>query len=125
MDTRTKILSPAAAAEAARACGGPIRVLTGYFDPLLGDHARRLTEVKAGGGTLFVAIQDPAGPLLPARARAELVAALGAVDWVILSDAGPADGWLESFPAETVLREERADARRTEEFVLHVRSRHE
>lgn len=123
MDTRTKILTPAGAAKAARNFGGPLRLLTGYFDPLLAGHARRIAELKAGGGALFVAIEEPPEPLLPGRARAELVAALGAVDCVILPEDGPSDAWLRSFPAETVLREEEADARRTEEFVRHVRSR--
>lgn len=78
MDTREKILSPAAAA----ALSPPVLVL-GYFDPLTADHARRLDAL---GCRVTVAILDPPDPLLPAQARAELVAALRCVNHVVLGD---------------------------------------
>ena len=85
MDTRTKIVPAAKAAEiAARGA----TVVSGYFDPLLPVHAGRLGQLKRAGAPLLVLISDPEAPVLPARARAELVAGLAAVDYVAESGAG-------------------------------------
>ncbi|HET8549598.1 MAG TPA: hypothetical protein VFL57_16420 [Bryobacteraceae bacterium] len=97
MDTRQKIIEPEAV------------VVTGHFDPLTADHARRLESLKRHGRRLVVVITSPSNPILPARARAELVAGLAAVDRVLIADE--------------VVREEAADFERTRELVAHVRSR--
>jgi len=60
---------------------------------------------------LVVEITDPPQPLLPARARAELVAALGMVDYVVLADGAKTS-------------DAPADAGFTERFVQHVLHRH-
>jgi len=79
LDTRSKILASAA--------GLNVETLViGYFDPVTAEHAARLAEL---GGGLTVAIVDPPEPLLPARARAELVAALRGVERVIVGDPRP------------------------------------
>lgn len=59
-------------------------LVAGYFDPVVADHARRLEAIGPG---LTVCLLDPPDPLLPARARAELLAAFAGVDRVILGDA--------------------------------------
>jgi hypothetical protein len=56
-------------------------LVLGYFDPLTAAHVARLAEL---GASLTVAVLDPPDPLLPARARAELVAALRAVAQVMI-----------------------------------------
>jgi hypothetical protein len=56
----------------------------GYFDPLLADHARRLSELQR---PVVVVVADPPEPLLPLAARQLLVAALECVDCVL----GPGD----------------------------------
>ena len=76
MDTREKILTP----DAAASLRVPVLVI-GYFDPVTAGHAERLAALGSG---LTVAILDPPDPLLPARARAELVAALRCVDHVFV-----------------------------------------
>jgi hypothetical protein len=81
MDTRAKI----AAAGAAPALPPGTRVVSGYFDPLLRAHADQLAALRQGHPALAVVITDPLQPLLPARARAELVAALECVDAVFLA----------------------------------------
>ena len=125
MDTRTKIVSmeyAAAAARSGRAAGKPVTLVGGFFDPLLAAHARRLAEIAPRGGALFVALQDPPLPVLPAQARAELVAALCMVDYVILP--GPlAPGLADWIPAEAVFSEEAADQRRTQDFIQRVHDR--
>lgn len=79
MDTRTKIVS---AHEAADLAAAGATVVSGYFDPLLASQARRLKELKRDGVPLLVLIATPKDPILPASARAELVASLGVVDHV-------------------------------------------
>ena len=93
MDTRTKIVTTAEARRLASeglASESGLTIVSGYFDPLLSWHARRLselkTELKAGlkreSTALLVLIGTPKDPILPARARAELVAGLAVVDHV-------------------------------------------
>ncbi len=110
MDTRTKIVT---AAEAANLAAAGATVVSGYFDPLIASQALRLMELKRDGAPLLVLISTPNHPILPARARAELVAALRVVDHV--SDL--ADGiWAE-------FRLEQEDAARLEKLVEHVHAR--
>jgi bifunctional ADP-heptose synthase (sugar kinase/adenylyltransferase) len=79
VDTRQKIVD---AAEAARIAASGATVVSGYFDPMLASHAERLAGLKRAGATLLVLIATPQDPILPARARAELVAGLAVVDHV-------------------------------------------
>jgi glycerol-3-phosphate cytidylyltransferase-like family protein len=102
VDTRTKIV---ATAEAIRLAAAGATVVSGYFDPLLASHAERLDGLKRDGAALLVLIATPEGPLLPARARAELVAGLAVVDHVAEAANGlPAHHRLES---EDVMRLEK------------------
>ncbi len=109
MDTRVKII---AASEAARLVAEGATVVSGYFDPLLAWHARRLAGLKRDG-KLIVAIVDPPDPILPARARAELVASLRAVDHVVETNNG----------VRVDVRLEDEDQQRFEELVAHVHAR--
>jgi len=102
VDTRTKIIP----LEQARQLSGTLW-LTGHFDPLLAEHARDLRHRAAPGQTLVVEITNPENPLLPQRARAELVAALESVDYVVIGNGAQSD-----------------DAAITERFIHHVLNRH-
>lgn len=82
----------------------------GYFDPLLAEHVRRLRGCANPGQLLVVEVSEPDLPLLPQRARAELVAALSMVDYVVLGNGAPAGGIV--------------DAGVTAEFIEHVIQRH-
>ena len=122
MDTRHKIVSARAAAERLR--GEPKRrLLVGHFDPLYAAHARRLQEICAPGEQLVVVLTDPPHPLLPAAARAELVAGLQAVAHVILSDDNGVEELIQSLAPVEVLREGPGDERRTGELIAHIRAR--
>lgn len=120
MDTRNKIIDPASAARAA--AGTSLTVVTGYFDPLTAAHARRLEEIAAGGAPLLVIVRTPPDPILEARARAELVAALSCVRYVTIEEGG-AD-WSKQFSAARLIREEEDDLRRRRELIALVRRRH-
>jgi bifunctional ADP-heptose synthase (sugar kinase/adenylyltransferase) len=109
MDTRVKIVTKV---EAARLAAEGATLVSGYFDPLLASHARRLAALK-GSAKLIVAIEDPPRPILPARARAELVAGLRAVDFVV-------EG-LDGLRADVRLEQE--DLQRFEGLVAHVHER--
>ncbi len=121
MDTRSKILgldAAAAAAERARRGGRAVTLVTGWFDPVVAAHARALPPEHAAR---FVAIGDPPEPLLPARARAELVAGLRAVDYVVIAPAAAAEAALRP---DSICHAEADDDRRRQELIRHVQSRH-
>lgn len=123
LDTRQKIIS---ADDAIRAIGRPARLklIIGYFDPMHTAHARRLAELRRDGETMAIAIGDPASPILPRRARAELVAALRVVDYVISVDDNAIAALVESLQPQEVIREDAADEQRTRALIEHVRRRH-
>jgi hypothetical protein len=79
MDTREKIID---ATQAAAIAASGATVVSGYFDPLVASHAERLSALKPNGQKLLVLIATPDNAILPAAARAELVAGLRAVDYV-------------------------------------------
>jgi D-glycero-beta-D-manno-heptose 1-phosphate adenylyltransferase len=89
--------------------GRRVAFANGCFDLLHVGHVRYLEAARAEGDVLVVgvngdravrALKGPGRPLLSAAARAELVAALEAVDYVVIFDEPT---------AEAVLRELRPD----------------
>lgn len=113
VDTREKILCRKAAAQLLRSRPGA-PVVTGYFDPLLAAHARRLREI---GSRLIVCVRRSDDCLMPERARAEMVASLACVQFVIPEDC------LSTIDSQNVISEEDSDLRRRAEFAEHVRRR--
>lgn len=89
------------------AAENPAVWMSGHFDPLLAEHARILHAAAQPGRLLIVEVTDPAAPLLGTRARAELVAALADVDYVVVNAS----------------QSSAADSPLTEQFVRHVRQR--
>jgi len=79
VDTRAKIVD---AVQARLLANKGATVVSGYFDPLVASHAERLAELKRERVPLLVLIATPDDEILPARARAELVAGLAVVDYV-------------------------------------------
>jgi len=78
-----------------RALGGTVVFTNGCFDILHPGHVRYLSAARGLGDHLVVAvnsdrsvrsIKDPGRPVMDEQARAELVAALGCVDTVIVFD---------------------------------------
>jgi bifunctional ADP-heptose synthase (sugar kinase/adenylyltransferase) len=123
MDTRRKILTPAAALALVPA--RPLAFVTGHFDVLRAEHARELESVRRGTGaaTLIVAVLPLPGELLNQRARAELVAAMRMVDYVVTADGAGLDPLIAALAPSSVARFEEADALRTRQLVEHVQRR--
>src|SRR5580704_8122225 len=98
MDTREKIVSREglhAIVEEHRRAGRKIVFANGVFDLLHVGHVRYLQAARAGGDILVVGVNSDAStrklkgdgrPILTERARAALVAALGAVSYVVIFD---------------------------------------
>jgi D-beta-D-heptose 7-phosphate kinase/D-beta-D-heptose 1-phosphate adenosyltransferase len=96
---RSKLLSRGAALAAVRRAQGRGEVVVftnGCFDLLHAGHVRSLEQARRQGDRLIVALNSDASvrrqkgagrPLVPARQRAEVVAALECVDWVVLFGA--------------------------------------
>jgi bifunctional ADP-heptose synthase (sugar kinase/adenylyltransferase) len=91
------------------------RWISGHFDPLLAEHVELLRRAREAGSLLVVEVTNPVRPLLSQRARAELVAALGMVDYVVMSNVDAA-----GLPAGPLI-----DAGLTQRFIDHVRERQE
>lgn len=125
MDTRTKILT----AEEAGALGrGSEQVVlaTGYFDVLLAAHLRDLERVRESlpeDAVLLVALGTPEQPLLDGRARAEVVAALAVVDYVVSLEKQQMERLLPVFPEQRRVRLEAAHQERMRELIEHVHRR--
>ena len=105
MDTRSKIIPLHEIQE--RLQDHAASWVSGQFDPLLAEHVGRLRQARQPGSLLVVEVTNPARPLLSQRARAELVAALSIVDYVVCGNGGSA-----------------ADADLTARFIDHVLARH-
>ena len=121
MDTRSKILTLAAAVRVPP----PVAVVTGTFDILRAEHARALDEIRrrTAARTLLVAVLPADCELLPQRARAEMVAALRVVDYVVAAAARDLDGFLGSLQPAALVRLEADDARRVRQLIEHVHLR--
>jgi rfaE bifunctional protein nucleotidyltransferase chain/domain len=107
MNTREKILPldqlRARLAEERRD-GRRIVLANGCFDLLHAGHVRFLEGARREGDVLVVAINSDASerqlkgdgrPVLPAEARAQLVAAIGAVDYVVIFEETSVEPLLE------------------------------
>lgn len=110
MDTRTKIVG-AERVEQLAAAGA--FVVSGYFDPLVSSLAEQLATLKRPGCPLVVVVRSSERPILPARARAELVAALSVVDFVCDAETG----------VEPALDLAREHAARLKALIAHVHAR--
>jgi len=95
----------AALAERFRAAGRRVVLANGVFDLLHVGHVRYLESARQLGDVLFVGLNGDASvarlkgagrPLMPAVERAELIAALRAVDYVVIFEDDSADALLRA-----------------------------
>jgi len=119
MDTRHKILT----LEEARLLPPPAVAFVTHLEVLRAAHVQKLQGLAdANPGTLLVVLTDPASPLVPLQARAELAAALRVVDYVVPSPEG-AEPVLSAVHAALVVHDEEEDIERTRLLIEHVRRR--
>lgn len=128
MDTREKIVTITETpriVEKLRRRGHHAILVSGFFDVLTADHVRSLRALGSCRRkvALIVALVPPPEPLLPPRARAELVAALGMVDYVTLIDSDKIETELEQIHADEIVHEETADLARLRALIEHVQLR--
>jgi bifunctional ADP-heptose synthase (sugar kinase/adenylyltransferase) len=121
MDTRAKIIDLATAARL-RSPGVRLKLVAGYFDVLTPDLVRRLGSL-ADGARLIAVVLDPPKPLLPAQARAELAAALSMIDYVLSPQGESLEKAIEQIRPDEVVREDLADAKRSQALIEHVHQR--
>jgi rfaE bifunctional protein nucleotidyltransferase chain/domain len=107
MNTREKILpleTLATRLDAERHRGRLVVLANGCFDLLHAGHVRFLEGARREGDVLVVAVNSdaserklkgPGRPVLPADARAQLVAAVGVVDYVVVFEETDVGGLLE------------------------------
>jgi glycerol-3-phosphate cytidylyltransferase-like family protein len=123
MDTLSKILTleSALALEPAR----PLAVVAGLFDVLRAAHARDLAEVRRGtsAGTLMAVVLPHPDAVLSQRARAEMVAGLRVIDYVLTANDADLDRIAEALHPAAVVRLEDADRQRVHQLIAHVHRR--
>ena len=98
-------------------------MIVGHFDPMTAAHTRRLAEVRLHTGSIAVIVTDPPDPILPQRARAELVAALRTVDYVVAAVHNTSAEIVARLHPHKVIEEEIADIRRAQDLVAHLHRR--
>ena len=116
MDTRSKILT------SADSLPRPITLVAGYFDVLRAAHAGEMQKVRnrTGSQPLVLVVLTCRGELLSQRARAELVAAIRVVDYVLIADNEELHRLIERLNPAEVVRLEEADLRRTRRLIEHA-----
>ena len=124
MDTRAKIVdaSQISSLLTRNSSDGRRLVLAcGWFDVLRASHCRSLAEAKASGGELVVIVHadsDANPTVLNAAARAQLAAAVGVVDYVVICDGTQAGHLAASWNAAAVLEIDESFSRDLVENVL-------
>lgn len=113
MDTRKKILSLEQTADLipALASNGGIAAAKGWFDILRAAHCDAMAEAKKGAAHLIVAVYADAGSrptILDESARAQLVAALRMVDYVVICDEAKTGSLIASWRPAAVVDAEQA-----------------
>ena len=111
------VLTPEAAsrwAEDQRAAGRTVVFTNGVFDLLHPGHTRYLANARAQGDRLVVAVNSdrsvralakgPDRPVMPERERAEVLAALAAVDAVVIFDEDTPQAIVEAIQPDVLVK---------------------
>ena len=117
MDTRNKILTLDAARQLPR---GTLTLVTGYFDAMRAIDVRDLAGLDR---PLAAAVLPLEGELMPQRARAEMVAALRVIDYVLTPNERDLDALFECLAPRTLVRLEALHTARIRELIQHVHGR--
>ncbi|HEY3938146.1 MAG TPA: hypothetical protein VGL97_11990 [Bryobacteraceae bacterium] len=121
MDTREKIVPVRDLG--ARLAHGDWLALVGWFDPLTATLAKQVAESTAPGRNLLAVVLDADDTLLPAEARAALMAALRAVDVVTMAKPHEWRAMAASSARIEIVEDSEGERRRSAEFVELVLKR--
>ncbi len=123
MDTTSKILSPDSALSMKPP--QPLVLVAGLFDILRESHVDYLVAVRAhtSAATLIAIVLPDDGAVLEQRARAELVAAMRMIDYVVAATDADLDRIAGTLHPAAVVRLEDADRQRVRQLIEHVHSR--
>ncbi len=93
--------------------------VVGRFDPLTLAQAERVAKLSEDGRSVLIVVEPGQDCLLPAEARAALVAALRVVQLVVIGQADelPADPQME------MITDEEGERKRSAEFVRFIAER--
>jgi bifunctional ADP-heptose synthase (sugar kinase/adenylyltransferase) len=117
MDTRNKILTLDSASQLAR---GTITLVTGYFDAIRAIDVRDLAGLDR---PIVVAVLPLEAELMPQAARAEMVAALRMIDYVLTPNERDLDALIECLAPRVLVRLEAVHTARIRELIQHVHGR--
>ncbi len=121
MDTREKIIELSQAPQ--RFSHGKWILAPALFDPLTATQATRLAGLRENESKLAAIVLDVSETLLPANARAALIAALRSVDLVVVAEP---QAWRDAIPVSAnikIVEDETGEAARSAEFVQFLRAR--
>jgi hypothetical protein len=124
LDTREKIVSLESAQP--HLAGGNWIVVAGFFDPLTAVQANRLAQLANSGdtdGKLFAIVLERDDALLPADARAALVAALREVKLVSIADSTNWRSMISDGANIRIVEDVEGEKARSEEFVQFILGR--
>lgn len=122
-DTRNKIITVEEAREIARHSRQQPSAFVTHMEVLGSNVVRRVEQLAARtDGKFYVILTDPPSPLASLEARAEIAAALRAVDYVISAPEGAAAA-LDAIQPGLIFHDEEEDCERTRLLMEHVRSR--
>ncbi|HEY7306208.1 MAG TPA: hypothetical protein VH601_18935 [Bryobacteraceae bacterium] len=97
--------------------------IAGFFDPLTSIQASRLADIAKKGHNVLAIVLAAPDCLLPADARAALVAAVRGVSAVVVANAHEWRSVITKDANVTVVDDLQGDKRRSEEFVQYVLKR--
>jgi glycerol-3-phosphate cytidylyltransferase-like family protein len=117
MDTRSKILTLDSALALPP---GTVTIAAGYFDVLRAAHTRDLAGLRRPVLAAVLPLKDE---LVPQRARAEMVAALRMIDYVVIANPGDVDTLIERLAPREVAHLEARDSARVQQLIEHVHNR--
>jgi len=115
VDSRSKIVTPDRLPR-------PVTLVTGYFDVLRVEHVRELEEIRkrSGGHPVAVIVEAKACEILSLAARAELVAGLRVVDYVLTADHEDLNRLIDQCQPADVVRLETTDGAHTDQLIGDV-----
>ena len=123
MDTRSKI-KPLKNLYSVLA-GSKWAAIVGYFDPLTATQAKRLADAERDGRKVLAIVLIAPDSLLPADARAALVAAVRSVSAVVIAES---QQWRSAIPHQydiALLDDLEGEKKRSAEFIEFILKRQE